>query len=103
MTRREKLNAVVASLLATAFLLALALAASPQLHARVHPDAGSLDHECAATLVASGNYELTATPPVLLPPQPAQFFAVVPEFATIWVPALFSRAAVFEHAPPVLS
>ena len=47
-----------------AFLAALTIASSPQLHERLHK-VGS-QHECAATMIASGNCEHTA-PPQLVP------------------------------------
>lgn len=103
MTRRERLRAFVASGLVTAFLFALTLAASPQLHAWLHPDAGSPDHECAVTLLATGKYEQAGAPLVVIAPQPAVFFAKLPALAPVWVPAPFLGAAVFEHAPPALS
>ena len=103
MSRREKFRALVASGLLLAFLLALGLAASPQLHARLHPDAGSPDHECAVTLLAAGKYEQADGPPVLIAPQPAVVFAKIPEFAPVWVAAPFLGGAIFEHAPPALS
>ena len=44
-----------------ALVLALAAAAaSPQLHAWLHPDAGQADHECAITLYLHGGIEPTA-------------------------------------------
>ncbi|HXA09861.1 MAG TPA: hypothetical protein VNW28_07745, partial [Chthoniobacterales bacterium] len=78
MSRREKLQAFVASGLLSAFLFALALAASPQLHQRLHADAGSPDHECAATLIAAGKYEQADAPPVVVAPQPALVFERIP-------------------------
>lgn len=100
---REQGRAVVGGLLISAFLFALALAGSPLWHARLHPDAGSPNHECAVTLITAGKAEQANSAPVLIAPQPALVFATVPEFATVWVPASFSRAAVLEHAPPTLS
>lgn len=104
MNSRDRLRALVAGGLFLAILLALTLAASPQLHARFHPDAGVPSHECAVTLIASGKAEQADAPPVLVaPPQPA----VVPEkisvLAPVWVPAPFLGASIFEHAPPALS
>lgn len=103
MSRREKLRALVASGLLPAFLFALALAASPQLHARFHADAGSPNHECAVTLVAAGKYEQADVPPVFAAPQPAVQFEKIPALAPVWVAAPFLGARIFEHAPPALS
>ncbi len=102
-SRCEKFRAVVASSLLSAFLFALALAASPQLHARFHADAGSPNHECAVTLVATGKYEQADAPPVLVVPQPAIVFEKIPALAPVWVAAPFLGACIFEHAPPALS
>ena len=103
MRRCEKLRAVVASSLLSTFLFALALAASPQLHARFHADAGSPNHECAVTLIATGKYEQSDAPPVLVVPEPAVVFEKIPALAPVWVAAPFLGACIFEHAPPALS
>jgi hypothetical protein len=103
MSRRQRLRAIVASGLLSAFLFALALAASPQLHARLHADAGSPNHECAVTLIASGKYEQADAPPTVAAPHPAIVFEKIPAFAPVWVAAPFLGAAIFEHAPPALS
>ena len=103
MSRREKLHVIIAGGLLAAFLFALALAASPQLHARFHPDAGSPNHECAVTLIASGKYEQADAPPLFCAPQPAVVFEKIPALAPVWVAAPFLGARIFEHAPPALS
>jgi hypothetical protein len=103
MSRREKFHALVASALLGALFTALALAASPQLHARFHPDAGSQNHECAVTLIITGKYQQADAPPVFVAPQPAVVFARVQAFAPVWVAAPFLSAHIFEHAPPALS
>jgi hypothetical protein len=103
MSRRESLRAIVASGLLAAFLFALGLAASPELHARFHPDAGSPDHECAVTLIAAGKYEQADAPPLVCAPQPAVVFEKIPALAPVWVAAHFLGARIFEHAPPALS
>ena len=103
MSFRAQLRAVVASSLFSAFLFALALATSPQLHARFHADAGAPDHECAVTLIATGKYEQADAPPVFVAPQPAVVFEKIPALAPVWVAAPFLGARIFEHAPPALS
>ncbi len=100
---RERLRVIVASGLLSAFLFALGLAASPRLHARFHADAGSPDHECAVTLIATGKYEQADAPPILAAPQPAIVFEKIPALAPVWVAAPFLGARIFEHAPPALS
>jgi hypothetical protein len=103
MSRCEKFRAIVASGLLSALLLAVGLAASPQLHARFHSDAGSPNHECAVTLIAAGKYEQADAPPVFAAPQPAVHFEKIPALASVWVAAPFLGASIFEHAPPALS
>jgi hypothetical protein len=103
MRRREKAYRILAGGLLAAFLFALGLAASPQLHARFHPDAGSTKHECAVTLIASGKYEQADAPPALVAPQPVVVFEKIPALAPVWVAAPFHVARIFEHAPPALS
>lgn len=103
MRRPEKLRAIIAGSLLGAFVFALALAASPQLHARFHADAGSSNHECAVTLIAAGKYAQADAPPVIIAPQPAVLFEKIPSLAPVWVPARFLGSCIFEHAPPALS
>jgi hypothetical protein len=95
-------RAFVAVLASAAFLWTLTLSVSPQLHERVHPDANRVEHSCAVTFVASGNYDhspnaLHISAPVYLD----QF--TVPELTPLWVQPIFLLAGVFEHAPPANS
>ena len=103
MRRREKACRILTGGLLAAFLFALGLAASPQLHARFHPDADSPSHECAVTLIAAGKYEQADAPPSVTAPQPAVVFEKIPALAPVWVAAPFLGARIFEHAPPALS
>ena len=80
-----------------AFLAALTIASSPQLHEKLHKP--SSQHECAATLIASGNCE-HATSPQLVPklenaPNSPAFLAKRFQFVVASVPS-----SVQEHAPP---
>ncbi|CAN5500506.1 hypothetical protein BH20VER3_BH20VER3_11480 [soil metagenome] len=93
----------LASSLAAALLLAVGLAASPKLHARFHADAGSLNHECAVTLIAAGKFEHADAPPIFVAPPLASVFETIPALTSLWVLAPFLGAAIFEHAPPTLS
>ena len=94
---------LIATALVFAFLLALALAASPQLHARVHPDAGNVNHECVVTLIATGKYQQADVPLVVVAPQPAVHFDRLPVLTPVLVAPHFLGARIFEHAPPALS
>jgi hypothetical protein len=91
----------IGALAAIAF--ALALAVSPQLHERIHRDAAQAGHECAVTLIATGKYEHAPVLPLIILPEPAILFAIIPALNPVWVPAPFLDASIFEHAPPALS
>lgn len=83
--------------------LALIFAVSPQLHERIHPDTATSQHECAVTLIASGKYQQSDAPVLVSAPQPAVQFSKIPALQSVWVPAPFLGASIFEHAPPALS
>jgi hypothetical protein len=93
-------RAFVATCVSSAFLWALALSASPQLHQRVHPDAGRADHNCAATMIASGSYNHAPHPPPVSAPAPSIQFSKIPALTPQWVESPFLSASIFEHAPP---
>ena len=99
----SRARSFVAVLLSAAFLWALALSVSPQLHERVHPDANRSDHSCAVTFVASGNYNYSVQAPLVSAPVPAVQFSKIPALTPQWVESPFLGARVFEHAPPVLA
>jgi hypothetical protein len=95
---KMRLRAFVTSGLVVAFLTALTLAASPQLHEKLHK-VGS-QHECAATMIASGNCDHNAPPSVAPKIQDAlvspAFLGQHFRFVIASVPS-----SVQEHAPPV--
>jgi hypothetical protein len=97
------LRAIVATGFIGAFLFALVLAAAPQLHERIHPGTATSQHECAVTLIASGKYQQSDTPVLVSRPQPAVQFSKTPALHSVWVPAPFLGASIFEHAPPALA
>ena len=92
-----KLRASIGLGVIVAFFTALTLASSPQLHERLHQV--NSQHECAATLVASGNYHHAAPPPVLpetpLTPSAPVFASRNSELVFAAVPS-----SILEHAPP---
>jgi hypothetical protein len=90
-----------AAFLALAFFWTLALSASPQLHARIHADAGHPEHMCAATLIGSGNCEDTTAQPSL--PVESPVFVVVVVLPVDVDVSQFQGAALLEHAPPAHS
>jgi hypothetical protein len=93
-------RAIVAAFVSVGFFWALALSASPQLHQRVHADANRVEHNCAATMIASGSYNHAAHVPLVSAPVPAIQFSKMPALTPCWVQSLFLGACIFEHAPP---
>jgi len=93
-------RAFVAVCVSAAFLCALALSASPQLHQRVHSDANRVEHTCAVTMITSGSYEHAAQSPLADAPATAVQFSKIPALTPCWVQSPFLGACIFEHAPP---
>ena len=93
-------RAFVAVCVSAAFVWALALSVSPQLHHRFHTDANRLEHSCAATMIASGHYDHAANPPLVNAPAPSIHFSTIPALTPHWVESPFLGASIFEHAPP---
>jgi hypothetical protein len=102
-TTSSRAYAFVGALAGIAFAWTLVLSVSPQLHERVHPDANRVEHGCAVTFVASGNYEQTAHAPLVVAPVASVQFSQLPAFTPQFVESPFLLARVFEHAPPLLS
>ena len=92
-------RAFVTVLASAAFLWALTLSASPQLHERVHKDANRVEHTCAVTFIASGNVDHSPAALIISRPAPIDEFTI-PDLKPRWIESLFLLAAVFEHAPP---
>src|SRR5690349_16431699 len=91
---------LLAAFVSIAFLWTLVLAVSPATHLSIHSDAGSADHHCVVTLVASGSYEHAAQVPQVATPVPAQASATIVILTPQFVESAFLGARVFEHAPP---
>jgi len=91
---------VITSGIFASLFLALIFAVAPQLHERIHPDTATSQHECAVTLIASGKYQQSDAPVLVSAPQPAVQFSKIPALQSVWVPAPFLGACIFEHAPP---
>jgi hypothetical protein len=86
-----------------AFIFGLALAVSPQLHERIHPDANQPQHECGVTLIAAGNYHHAPPPVVVVRPDLSTQISWISTLTPIWVASPFLDASIFEHAPPALA
>jgi hypothetical protein len=91
----------IATCVFAAFIWALVLSVSPQLHQRIHADANRVEHNCAAALIASGSYAHAAHVPLVSAPVPALQFSKIPALTPCWVQSPFLAACIFEHAPPV--
>ena len=93
-----KLRACIGLSVLIGFFAALTLASSPQLHEKLHKV--GTHHECAATMIASGNCEHNAppavTPKIQEPPVSPAFRGQHFRFVIAAVPS-----SVQEHAPPV--
>src|SRR5438067_1263449 len=96
-------RAFIAAFVSAAFLWALALSVSPQLHQRIHSDANRVEHNCAATMMASGSYDHAAPVPLGGAPVPIFQFSKIPALTPQWVESPFLGACIFEHAPPAHS
>ena len=96
------LRAVVAAGCVGAVLFALVLCALPQLHERIHDVTGAPNHECAVTLLTSGNYQHTPNAAISLAPSvpPIAFAHTLAPFRLVSAHLEFS---LLEHAPPALS
>jgi flagellar hook-length control protein FliK len=92
---------VLALVLVFGVALSLGLSAAPQLHDWLHKSDASANHECAATLVASGSFSHSASEPVLTPPvrSAATSCFIRPAFRVI----AQTVSSILEHAPPALS
>jgi hypothetical protein len=94
-------RAFIAALVSAAFFWAFALSASPQLHQSLHSDANRAEHNCVATMIASGNYSHVAHPPLVSAPAPSIHFSAIRALTPCWVQSPFLGACIFEHAPPL--
>ena len=96
------LRAIVAAGCSGAVLFAVVLSAIPQLHEELHPTTGAPNHECAVTLLTSGNYQHAPSVPIsLAPPEPPATFAHA--FASFQLVSAHLEFSVLEHAPPAIS
>ena len=99
---KAALRAIFAAGCVGAFLFAVTLSAVPQLHEQIHSATGSPSHECAVTLLASGNCQHTPVATIsVAPPAPPQAVAHISRsFSLVTAHLEFS---LLEHAPPAIS
>jgi hypothetical protein len=95
-------RAIIAASCIGAVLFALVLCAIPQLHEQIHGASSTGNHECAVTMLTSGNYQHTPTVTIsVAPPAPPTLFAhALHSFQLVSAHLEFS---LLEHAPPFVS
>src|SRR6266404_1497268 len=99
----SRIRGAIIGWICAAFCSALVLSVMPQWHELLHKDANSSRHECAVTLVSSGNYEKTTPAPLVAVPVPVFHLCFVPALRPVWVASPFLGARIFEHAPPAVA
>ena len=100
--KRVAVRAAIAAGSLAAFLFALVLSLAPQLHEQFHGAIGTGTHECAATLLASGNYQHTPLVTIsLAPPAPPRIF--IQTLSSIPLVSAHLEFSLLEHAPPASS
>jgi predicted metal-binding membrane protein len=100
--KRTAFRALFAAGCIAAVLFALIASVIPHLHEQIHGASSTANHECAVTLLASGNYQHTpATTIAVAPPAPPTSFAhALPGFHFVSAHLEFY---LLEHAPPAVS
>lgn len=100
--RNNRSIAILAAAFFGLFLFTLVLSAIPQLHERIHASSGRANHECAVTLLTSGNYQHTPLAAIsVAPPAPPKLF--VPVQASFSLVSAHLEFSLLEHAPPANS
>jgi hypothetical protein len=100
--KRVAFRAVIAAGSIAAILLAVVLSAIPQLHEHIHEGFGAPNHECAVTLLTSGNYQHTPQTVIsVAPPAPPRPF--VPLQTNVLLVSAHLEFSLLEHGPPANS
>jgi hypothetical protein len=81
-----------------ALLFAGVVSVAPQWHKRLHH---AQNHECAATLISSGNCDQVSASVFVVPSSSGCVTALLLRESTLFLPAL--EFLPLEHAPPALS
>jgi hypothetical protein len=100
--KRVAFRAVIAAGSIAAVLFAVVLSAIPQLHEQIHDGFGAPNHECAVTLLTSGNYQHTPHVQISLAPPTPPKISVPPQTSLSLVSAHL-EFSLLEHAPPANS
>jgi hypothetical protein len=93
----------VAGVVLSSMLLALAMAASEELHHQLHSDADHEEHDCAVTHLMSGTFgDGAGLPMLVIELLPVLIEGGEPRQGERRVQPLHLDDGVLEHAPPVL-
>ena len=100
--KRVAFRAAIAAGSIGAILFAVVLSAIPQLHEQIHGGFAASNHECAVTLLTSGNYQHAPQVTICLaPPAPPKLF--LPVKASFSFVSAHLEFSLLEHAPPANS
>lgn len=100
--RPARLRALTAVFLFCAVMAAIGLSAAPQLHQGLHQIGDRPNHECAATLLSSGNMEDSMCEPAATKPEHVPSSPAFPARGAPRVTATFP-SSLLEHGPPAQS
>jgi hypothetical protein len=100
--KRVTFQAAIAAGSIAALLFAVVLSAIPQLHEQIHSGFGGPNHECAVTLLTSGNCQHSPQTTISLAP-PAPRKLIVPLETGFSLVSAHLEFALLEHAPPANS
>lgn len=92
--------AIMAAGFISLFLFTLVLSAVPHLHERIHSSSGA-NHECAVTLLTSGNVYTPGSAITVAPPPPDRAALFSCRHFQLVSPRL--EFSLLEHAPPAIS
>src|SRR5450432_3232557 len=90
----------IAAVVFAAYLLVLAMAASPALHEWLHDDADEADHQCAVVTAILGQVDRPVVADVIVASPTLSWIEPRPALYAITIDRLFLLVGVFEHAPP---
>ena|SRR5664279_5208281 len=91
----------IAAVVFAAYLLVLAMAASPALHEWLHDDADEAGHQCAVVTAILGQVDRAVIADVIVASPTLSWIEPRPALYAITIVRLFLLVGVFEHAPPL--
>ena len=102
MGENSRTRSAMAALFCAAFVFAVGLSVSPQLHDWLHKSGDQPAHQCAATILSSGGVEHSACEPALVQPSRLARGSILP---AVGFPRLRASLpfSLLEHAPPAHS